>query len=207
MTTNETLIPTGTCHHRKRRLGRGLAASIAAATLILAGCGGGSNDAATSPSTAASDPDTSSSSTGDSATETTAADVPESGDNCDIVSDEVVAEVLGVEVERREPSSQPEAQTVGCTKGPELGDVPTFVSVYVVSGGAPGFEEFTAGGAEGSEGLEPVDGLGDRAISMPGAVVVAVGTDIVSVQVFKAGQPGSREDLITVANDVIGRLG
>lgn len=165
--------------------------------MILGGCGGGSDTATKT------EPDTSSSSTGDSVTETIAADAPESGDTCDIVSDEVVAGVLGVEVERREPFSEPESQTVGCKKGPELGDVPTFVNVYVISGGAAvGFEEF---GADGSE--EPVDGLGDRAISLPGVVFVAVGADVVSVQVFKAGQPGSREDLITVANDVIGRLG
>ncbi len=96
MTTNETVIGTRTWLRRRRRLGRGLAASIAVATLILAGCGGGSDDATESPSTAASEPDTTSSSTADSATETTAADAPDaSGDPCRLLTAEEAEAALG----------------------------------------------------------------------------------------------------------------
>ncbi len=95
MTTYETLIGTRTWPRSQRRLGCGLAASIGVATLILAGCGGGSDDETKSPSTAA-DPDTSSSSTGDSATETTAADAPDaSGDPCRLLTAEEAEAALG----------------------------------------------------------------------------------------------------------------
>lgn len=99
MTTNETLIKTRTWPRRQRRLGRGLAASIGVTTLILAGCGGGSDDATESPSTAVSEPDTSSSSTGDSTTETTAADAADaSGDPCRLLTAEEAEAALGVAV-------------------------------------------------------------------------------------------------------------
>jgi len=98
MTANETFTSIRCCLHSKRRLGHGLAASIGVATLILAGCGGGSEGAATSPSTAA-DPDPSSSSTGDSTTETTATDAPDaSGDPCRWLTAEEAEAALGVVV-------------------------------------------------------------------------------------------------------------
>ncbi|MGI8517742.1 MAG: hypothetical protein ACR2ME_05295 [Acidimicrobiia bacterium] len=127
-------------------------------------------------------------------------------DACDIVSDEVVAEVLGVEITRREPHDEA-GGTFGCLKGADRTDNPEdffYVSANVFADGASLVDE--AGSEAGSV---PVAGLGDRAFYSPsvGALFIADGADAIQVQVVQGGVPGSQEDCVTVANDVLDRLG
>jgi len=172
-------------HHIARR--RAVLAAAILVSLLLAACGSGGGTAgptATAPSEQGSE--------------------AENGQICDIVSDEAVAAVLDAEVVRREPFEEP--GTVGCTKGPELGDVPHYVNVYVLEGGALG-GLIDEAGAEGDS--QPVEGLGDRAVYLPdaGTIIVSDGDDALSVQVIKAGVPGSLDDCSTIAADMLGRRG
>lgn len=206
---------------------RGLRLLAAIVIVLTSSCGGGDddNDAATSADASATSvasddpapsPDASSTSvvTDDAATSTAATSTPAvtevattapSGDGCDLVSDEVAAEVLGVEIVRREAHGEPGSQGVSCIKGLERTGDPAgffYVSVAVVPGGSVLIDEASA-----QEGSQPVDGLGDRAVYVPniGALYVAEGADAIQVQVVKAGVPGSQQDAVTVANDVFER--
>ena len=128
-----------------------------------------------------------------------------SGDACDIVSDDVAVEVLGIEIVRRE--GHEDGQSVSCIKGTERNnDLTTgfYVSVADFIGGAVIFDQASA-----EEGSEQVAGLGDRAVFLPnaGVLYIADGADAVSVQVVKAGVPGSQQECVTVANDVLERRG
>ena len=180
-------------------------AVIAMCVLAACGGGGGDDDAADPPSG------------DDGTTVTTAADdedgVADEGDDgeddedtggpCDMVSDEVVAEVLGIEVVRREPHE--EGPSVSCIKGTErLDDVQqgSFVSVGRIADGAALVDAFSA-----EAGSVSVD-LGDRAVYVPSAGVlsVALGEDVLQVQVFKQGTMGTQDEVVTVAEDVISRL-
>ncbi|KRC65603.1 hypothetical protein ASE12_13065 [Aeromicrobium sp. Root236] len=176
---------------------RGLAAAFLL-TASVAACGGGSSDDATSK------PDSATSSAPASAATT---DAPAANaDACDMVSDDAVAVVLGVEVVRREPHGKPGTASASCIKGLKRTSDPsgyTYVSVSVLAGG--GATLLDQLGNEG--GSTPVDGLGDRAVFVPsaGGVFIADGADAVQVQVVKAGKPGSQKDCVTIAEDVMSR--
>jgi hypothetical protein len=127
-----------------------------------------------------------------------------SGDTCSIVSDEVAAKVLGIKIVRREPTGDPTG-AFGCIKGTErVSDMTKvyYVSASVTPGGAAFLDQATAQAESVS-----VPGLGDRAVFLTGlgALFVAVGTDMIYVQVVKAGVPSSQADAVTVAKDVLGR--
>lgn len=188
-------------------LTRRLRATLAAALItgvLAAGCG--SDDGASSASSTTGG---SAGTSADSTTTTAASDTDGSAEAdsgaCDIVSDEVVAEVLGVEIVRREGSNDPASGGASCIKGTERqADLANaaYVSVGVVPGGTALLDE---AGAE--EGSQPVAGLGDRAVYLPsaGALFIADGIDLVQVQVVKAGVPAGQQDCVTVANDVLSR--
>ncbi len=188
-------------------LTRRLRAILGAALItgvLAAGCG--SDDGASSASTTtAGSTDTSGDSTTSTAASATDGSEEADGGACDIVSDEVAAEVLGVEIVRREGTADPASGGVGCIKGTErqvdLADG-YYVSVSVVPGGTTLVDEASA-----EEGSQPITGLGDRAVYLPsaGALFIADGTDAVSVQVVKAGVPASQQDCVTVAEDVLSR--
>lgn len=171
--------------------------------LLVAGCGSddGSDQVASATTTGGADTTAAASTTDSSGAE------PADGDACAIVSDEVAAEVLGIEVVRREATGEAGAASVSCIKGSERADDPadfSYVSVGVTEGGVALVDE---AGAQADS--VPVDGLGDQAVFLPsaGALFVADGTDAVQVQVVQGGVPGSQEDVVTVATDVFDRRG
>jgi len=125
-------------------------------------------------------------------------------DICDIVSDEAVAAVLDAEIVRREPFEEP--GTIGCTKGPEQTSIPDFVNVYVFTGVE--IADLMDGESDAAPS-QPVDGVGDRAVFIPdaGSLLVEDGDDTLSVQVYKAGTPGSLDDCTIVADDMLARRG
>jgi hypothetical protein len=164
---------------------------------LTAGCGGGDDGAGN-----ASAGTTGSTSTSAGAAVTTRTT---SGDACDIVSDAVVAGVLGVPVTRREPHKDEASGTVSCIKGVErTSDVTTisYVSVSVFGGGGA-----LVDAARAEAGSQPVDGVGDQAVYVPsaGALSVADGSAAIVVQVVRAGASGNQHDAITVARDVLDR--
>lgn len=177
--------------------------------LLTSGCGSGNGRAAGSTTTAASRD------ASEQSTTTTATDVSEpsaesdkaSGAACDIVSDDVAARVLGVEIVRREGHGEPGSPSVSCIKGKARAVDPSdffYVSTSVVTGGVALVDESAA-----EQGSQSVAGLGDRAVYLPsaGALFIADGGDAVQVQVVKAGVPGSQADCVTVAKDVLERRG
>lgn len=179
---------------RRRRMA--LAVVLVGGVLIVGCASSDDSDASSSTTTAGSD---------DSATTTTAGSDDVTGDACDIVSDDVAADVLGIEIVRREANGEPGSESVSCIKGTERADDPAdyfYVSVGVIAGGSALVDQ-----ASTELGGQPVDGFGDRAVfsSSAGTLFVADGDDGVQVQVVKAGVPGSQEDCVTVAEDVFAR--
>ncbi len=63
--------------------------------------------------------------------------------------------------------------------------------------------------AASEKGSKPVSGLGDRAHFLPnaGALFIIDDDDLVQVQVVKVGKPGSQQDCVTVAKDVLSKRG
>jgi hypothetical protein len=127
------------------------------------------------------------------------------GDPCDLVSDDVAADVLGVKIVRREPHEKEGSTT--CIKGTKRSDdmdSNSFVNVNVFSG--QGAKQL-ANQADVEEGSKQVSGLGDRAFFLPnaGALFVVDGDEVVNVQVVKQGKPSSQGDAVTVARDVLSR--
>jgi hypothetical protein len=175
---------------------RWLVAAAVVVTLI-AGCGGGDDGGGN-----ASAGSTGSTSTSAGAAVTTPT---KSGDACTIVSDAVVADVLGVPVTRREPHEDEGSGTVSCIKGVErTSDVTTisYVSVSVFGGGGA-----LVDAARAEAGSQPVAGVGDQAVYVPsaGALSVADGSAAIVVQVVRAGAPGDQHETTTVARDVLSR--
>ena len=183
-----------------------VAATVLAGGLLVPGCGSG--DGAASSTSASDDGEPG---RGDTTTPTEPADSGAAeaagGDACDIVSDEVAAEVLGVEVVRREASGEQGAPSVSCIKGSERSDDPADFSYVSVSVTADGAVLVDGAGAEADSVV--VDGVGDQAVYLPsaGALFVADGTDAVQVQVILAGVPGTQEDVLAVATDVFDHRG
>ncbi len=186
---------------------RPIVVAVLVTGLMAAGCssGDGANSASSTTTTAATDP------AGNSTTSTEPSDAGDSGtvsgEACDIVSDEVAARVLGIEIVRREGSGSSAEQSTGCVKGTERqADLAEgfYVSVSVYPGGSTLVDEASA-----EEGSKPVTGLGDRAVYVPsiGALLIADGTDAFQIQVVKAGVPGTEQDAVTVAEDVFARRG
>jgi hypothetical protein len=113
--------------------------------------------------------------------------------------------VLGVPVTRNEPADT--AGAIGCVKGTDrAGDLTkaAFVS----------YSQFTLGGDEllaqfGSEpGAEEISGLGDRAVfeASGGLVFFSTHGTTASVQVFKFGKPGTRDEVLDLARLLESRL-
>lgn len=178
---------------------------VAGLVLLLGGaaCGGGDDDASDEVPTSA--PDT----TVTTAPEEEAPDeeAPEEDapdEICDIVSDEVVLEVLEMDdLERREPNGDL-TQTYGCIKGTDrVDDLSTgsYVSVSFIKGGAAVVDQFASEPASVS-----VTGYGDKAVYVPdaGALSIAVGADSYQIQVVKGGRPSDQADATIVADDVLG---
>jgi hypothetical protein len=108
-------------------------------------------------------------------------------------------------VTRNEPATATGA--IGCVKGTDRASDLTkaaFVS----------YSQFTTGGAEvldqfgSEEGAEEVTGLGDRAVfqASGGVVFFSANGKTASVQVFKFGQPGTRDEVIATAKLLVTRL-
>lgn len=131
---------------------------------------------------------------------------------CEIVSDEVVSSVLGVDIVRREGKmiSQGSTRGASCIKGLARSSDPsdfTFVSTSVT-------DEAGQGATMLDQAVSEVDatavaGLGERAVfaSSVGAVFIIAGDHLLTAQVTKAGKPGSLQDCEAVAEDMLGRLG
>lgn len=199
-------MPAPRTTHRHRR---GLT-SLAAATLLLSltACGGGGDD-----DNADDPPGTDEQTTVTTAPDEDVADEDgtadegdddeDSGEACDIVSDEVVMEVLGFDdIPRREPH-EVAGQSVSCIKGSERTDdltTASFVSVSFLTGGKVIVDQFAD-----QAGAVEVPGLGDHAVFVPvtGAIAIAVGNDSYQVQVYKNGAVSDQADATTVAEDVL----
>lgn len=181
---------------------RAILAALLVTGVLAAGCG--SDDAASSATTTGSE---------DSADDTTTTEATDSNDDedtsghgCDLFSDEVTTEVLGVAIARRDANGEPASGIVSCLKGTER--VEDLADSYYVSasvfegGGSVLFDEATSGGDS-----QPVDGLGDQAAYIPSAGVLFIvdGADGLSVQVVKAGVPASQQDCVKVAKDILSR--
>jgi hypothetical protein len=114
--------------------------------------------------------------------------------------------MIGVPVTRREPSART-ASGFGCVKGTDrAADVSTAAFVS--------FSVFTTGGAALLDELatqpdtEAVSDLGDRAYfqTKAGFVFFAKGDTVISVQVFKFGKTGTRDEVLTLARKALSRV-
>lgn len=173
--------------------------------LLLAGCGSSNDPGTTAPTGSAQGPAAGDSSAADDSAATTASggDSSAGGDGCDLISDELAAQILGIEIVRREPHVDATTGGVSCLKGTErVTDLSTayYVSVSSTPGGAAFFDE-TLGEAV----TEPIPGVGDRAefLAEAGTLLIAAGDDLATVQVVQAGVPGNLADCITVAQEVL----
>lgn len=114
--------------------------------LLLSGCGGG-GDAGTAATDSAAQGSASGESTApDDSAATTAAggDSTTGGDGCDLISDDLAAQILGIEIVRREPHMDATTGGVSCIKGTErVTDLSTayYVSASVTPGGAAFFDQ------------------------------------------------------------------
>lgn len=184
--------------HRGRLV---LATALAVVGLLVAGCGSGGDDA--SPTTTGAGDDDASTTTSTASEPGTDDGATEGGDACDLVSDDIVEEILGTAVSRREPLV--DGASIGCVKGTERQDDPAnfnYVSVSISAGGASFVDEASA-----QAGSEPVEGVGDRAVYLEaaGALFAADGGDLVHVQVVKGGVPGNKAEAVAVLEDVLER--
>jgi hypothetical protein len=123
------------------------------------------------------------------------------------LSDDEVTAVIGAPVTRREPSKQSTPGSFGCVKGTDRVDDLTkgaFVTFSVFGTGGQALLDQLAG----ESGIETIDGLGDRALlkTAEGFVFVAKGSSVLSVQVFKFGQPGTRDEVIGLARIALSRV-
>ncbi len=184
---------------------RRIALAAVTIALLTAGCASGGGDdgkstdsAAAGTGTVAAD-DTATESQGNGGSE-------EGGEGCDLISDEVAASVLGIDIVRREPNEDATTGGVSCIKGTErVQDLSqaSYVSISVTPGGAA-FFDLTIEGAP----TESVPGVGDRAefLADAASLIIAAGADLVTVQVVKGGVPSSLDDCLTVAEEVLGNL-
>lgn len=130
----------------------------------------------------------------------------EGGDGCELISDDLAAEILGIEIARREPHVDTTTGGVSCIKGTErVEDLSqaSYVSVSRTPGGAAFFDQTIEGA-----GTESIPGVGDRAAFLADAasLIIAAGDDLVTVQVVKGGVPSGLDDCLTVAAEVLANL-
>jgi hypothetical protein len=113
--------------------------------------------------------------------------------------------VLGAPVTRKEPATATGA--IGCVKGTDRADDLTkaaFVSYsQFTTGGDAVLDQF---GSE--EGAEQVTGVGDRAVfqASGGILFFSANGKTAEVQVFKFGQPGTRDEVLAMAKALLPRL-
>lgn len=180
---------------------------VAALTIgmLAAGCGSGDT-----PDTAATDSVTDETVAADDNGTTPSGedggDSTEGGDGCDLISDELAAEILGIEIARREAHVEESTGGVSCIKGTErVTDLTqsSYVSVSATPGGAAFFDQTIEGA-----GTESVPGVGDRAAFLASAasLIIAAGEFLVTVQVVKGGVPSNLDDCLTVAEEVLGNI-
>ena len=113
--------------------------------------------------------------------------------------------MIGAPVTRNEPATS--AGAIGCVKGTDR-------NADVAKGAFVSYTEFTTGGDAlleqlGSEaGAEEVSGLGDRAVfeASGGLVFFSASGKVASVQVFKFGQVGGRDEVVALAKVLLPRL-
>ncbi len=191
---------------------RQIALAAVTIALLTAGCGssGGDDGASTDPAAAGTGTvaaDDTATESDDTATESQDnGGSEEGGDGCDLISDEVAASVLGIDIVRREPNEDATTGGVSCLKGTErVTDLTQayYVSVSNTPGGAAFLDQ-----AIGEADYEPVSGVGDRAefLASAGSLFIAAGADLVTVQVVEGGVPSSLDDCLTVAEEVLGNL-
>jgi hypothetical protein len=172
---------------------------------LTAACGGGSSPSAASSSTASSGSSSSPSASTGTSSSSASSSTPASGDACSLITDEEVAAVIGVPVTRNEPATQTGA--IGCVKGTDR-------NADVAKGAFVSYSQFTVGGEQvldqfGSESdAEEVTGLGDRAVfeASAGLVFFSANGKVASMQVFKFGQVGGRDEVIALAKLLLPRL-
>ena len=191
---------------------RRIALAAVTIALLTAGCASGGGDDGKSTDSAAAGTgtvaaDDTATESDDSATESQGnGGSEEGGEGCDLISDEVAARVLGIDIVRREPNEDATTGGVSCIKGTErVQDLSqaSYVSISVTPGGAA-FFDLTIEGAP----TESVPGVGDRAefLADAASLIIAAGADLVTVQVVKGGVPSSLDDCLTVAEAVLGNL-
>ncbi|MBA3338651.1 MAG: hypothetical protein H0T54_02685 [Geodermatophilaceae bacterium] len=176
--------------------------------LLLAGCGSGKQATSTDATAGGSDTSADNSTVTDTTDATDPADETggSGGDGCDLISDDLVTQVLGIEVVRREANTDATTGGVSCIKGTErVTDLTqsSYVSVSRTPGGAAFFDQTIEGAP-----TEPVPGVADRAefLAAAASLIIAAGEDLVTVQVVKAGVPSSLDDCLAVAEEVLGNL-
>jgi hypothetical protein len=177
-----------------------ITACVAVGITLAAACGGGGSGATPASKTSGSIGPSSSSST--PPTSVTAG----SDDACTLLTDDEVKAVIGAPVTRHEASPKT-AASFGCVKGTDrAADVTTtaFVSFSGFTTGAQTLVDQLAAQA----GAEEISGLGDRAVfqSAGGLVIVVKGDTAVTVQVFKFGQTGTRDEVIALARTAVSRV-
>jgi len=191
---------------------RRIALAAVTIALLTAGCASGGGDDGKSTDSAAAGTDTvaaddTATESDDPATESQGnGGSEEGGEGCDLIADDVVAQVLGIEIVRREPHVDSTTGGVSCIKGTErVTDLTqsSYVSVSRTPGGAAFFDQTIEGAP-----TESVPGVGDQAefLADAASLFIAAGADLVTVQVVKGGVPGSLDDCLTVAEEVLGNL-
>lgn len=191
---------------------RRIALAAVTIALLTAGCGSGGGDDGKSTDSAAAGTDTvaagdTATGTGDTATESQGDGGSDGGGaGCDLISDELAASVLGIDIVRREPHEDATTGGVSCIKGTErVQDLSqaSYVSISATPGGAAFFDQTIEGAP-----TESVPGVGDRAefLADAASLIIAAGEDLVTVQVVKGGVPSSLDDCLTVAEEVLGNL-
>lgn len=180
-----------------------LAATGLVIGLLLAGCGSSSNDASTGATAGQGDTQADGSTAADTEASGDTSGADAGGDGCALIPDELVSQVLGIEIARREPHSDATTGGVSCIKGTDrVTDLTQsfYVSISVTPGGAAFFDQTVEGAP-----TESVPGVGDRAefLADAASLIIAAGTDLVTVQVVKGGVPSSLDDCLTVAAEVL----
>jgi len=193
-----------TCTNIRSQLNWTAAAGLALG-LLLAGCGSSPDPGTASTESAAPGSAGSDATVTDDTSATTAGSGNSSagGDGCDLISDDVAAQILGIEIVRRESNVDATTGGIGCIKGTErVDDLTTafYVSISVTPGGAAFVDQASA-----EAGSQSVPAVGDSAVYLPsaGALFAADGADLLQAQVVKAGVPGTLDEAITVAQDVL----
>lgn len=189
-----------------------MTAVVLAATAAAGGCGGSQkSNAATGAGSSSNRPTTAGPASTGPASSAPAANSG-SGDFCSKISDAEVTAVLGVPIGRREQPSAAPTGVEGCIKGTPRQALNNLAKAAYVS-----FSMFPAQADFGSidqvkskfaDG-KVLTGLGDQALFVPSAGVIYgfLQGKVFSVQVVKAGKPGTESDAVTMAKALLSRIG